>query len=99
MDAICELRTEELNAVFCNNAKEQRVVSKHYHSLKCRKLRLLQQGLSFETHMLFMNMSLSLKKGQFLLVRAVGGTEKGGFTMGGILSLSVDEEDWQISLF
>ena len=49
--------------------------------------------------MLFMNMSLSLKKGQFLLVRAVGGTEKGGFTMGGILSLSVDEEDWQISLF
>ena len=32
-----------------------------------------------------------LKKGQFLLVRAVGRTEKGGYTMGGILSLSVDD--------
>ena len=34
-----------------------------------------------------------LLKGQFLLVRAVGRTEKGGYTMGGILSLSVDEDD------
>ena len=42
VDAICELRTEELNAVFCNNAKSG--IEKHHHSLKCRKLRLLQQG-------------------------------------------------------
>ena len=96
MDAICELRTEELNAVFCSNPN---VVSKYHHSLKCPKLRLLQQGASFETHMLFQNMSLSLKKGRFLLVRAVGRTEKGGYTMGGVLSLSVDEVDRQISLF
>ena len=40
-----------------------------------------------------------LNKGQFLFVRAVGGTEQGGYTMGGILSLSVDEDDRQISLF
>ena len=66
------------------------MVSKHHHSLKCRKLRLLQQGPSFETHMLFQNMSLSLKEGQFLLVRAVGRTEKGGYTVGEVLSLSVD---------
>ena len=39
-----------------------------------------------------------LKKGQFLLVCAVGRTEKGG-TMGGILSLSVDEDDRPISQF
>ena len=100
MDAICELRTEELNAVFCSNPN---VVSKHHHSLKCPKLRLLQQGASFETHMLFQNMSLSLKKGRFLLVRAVGRTEKGdckgGYTVGGVLSLSVDEVHRQISLF
>ena len=64
VDAICKLRTEELNAVFCSNPN---VVSKHHHSLKCPKLRLLQQGASFETHMLFQNMSLSLKKGRFLL--------------------------------
>ena len=69
------------------------MVSKHYHGLKCRKLRLLQQGQSFEKHMLFQNMSLSLKKRQFLLVRAVGRTEKGGCTTEGILSLSVDEDD------
>ena len=49
--------------------------------------------------MLFQNMSLSLKEGQFLLVRAVGRTEKGGYTMGEVLSLSVDEVDQQISLF
>ena len=49
--------------------------------------------------MLFQNMSLSSKEGQFLLVRAVGRTEKGGYTMGEILSLSVDEIDQQISLF
>ena len=36
---------------------------------------------------------------QFLLVRAVGRTEKGGYTMGEVLSLSVDEVDKQISLF
>ena len=39
------------------------------------------------------------KKWQFLFVRAVGRTEHGGYTMGGILSLSVDEDDRQISLF
>ena len=44
-------------------------------------------------------MSLFFKKGQFLLVRAVGRTDKGGYTMGGVLSLSVDEVDRQISLF
>ena len=44
-------------------------------------------------------MSLSLKEGQFLLVRAVGRIEKGGYTMGEVLSLSVDEVDRQISLF
>ena len=49
--------------------------------------------------MLFQYMSLSLKEGQFLLVRAVGRTEKGGYTMGEVLSLSVDEVDQQISLF
>ena len=50
--------------------------------------------------MLFQNMSLSLKEGQFLLVRAVGRTERGaGYTMGEVLSLSVDEVDQQISLF
>ena len=75
------------------------MVSKHHHSLKCRKLRLLQQGTSFQTHMLFQNMSLSLNKWQFSSVRAVGRTEKGGYTMGGVLLLSVDEVDRQISLF
>ena len=75
------------------------MVSKHHYSLKCPKLRLLQQGASFETHLLFQNMSLSLRKRQFLLVRAVGRTEKGGYTMGRVLSLSVDEVDRQISLF
>ena len=30
----------------------QRVISKHHHSLKCHKLRPLQQGLSFETHVI-----------------------------------------------
>ena len=40
-----------------------------------------------------------IKEGQFLLVRAVGRTEKGGYTMGEVLSLSVDEVDQQISLF
>ena len=59
----------------------------------------LQQGPSFETHMLFQMMSLSFRKGQFLLVRAVGRTKKGGYTMGEVLSLSVDEVDQQISLF
>ena len=49
--------------------------------------------------MIFQNMSLSLKEGQFLLVRAVGRTEKGGYTLGEVLSLSVDEIDQQISLF
>ena len=49
--------------------------------------------------MLFQNMSLSLKEEHFLLVRAVGRTEKGGYTMGEVLSLSVDEVDQQISLF
>ena len=49
--------------------------------------------------MLFQNMSLSLKEGQFLLVCAAGRTERGGYTMGEILSLSVDEVDQQISLF
>ena len=49
--------------------------------------------------MLFKNMSLSLKEGQFLLVRAVGRAEKGGYTMGEVLSLSADEVDQQISLF
>ena len=44
-------------------------------------------------------MSLSLKEGQFLLVRAVGRTEKGGYTMGEVLSFNVDEVDQQISLF
>ena len=48
--------------------------------------------------MLFQNMSSSLK-GQFLLVRAVGRTKKGGYTMGEVLSLSVDEAEQQISLF
>ena len=96
MDAICELRTEELNVAFCNNAKGGIETS---HGLKCRKLRLLQQGLSFETHMLFQNMSLSLKEEHFLLVRAVGRTVKGGYTMGEVLSLSVDEANQQISLF
>ena len=49
--------------------------------------------------MLFQYMSLSLKEGQFLLVRAVGRTEMGGYTMGEVLSLGVDEVDQQISLF
>ena len=49
--------------------------------------------------MLFQNMSLSLKEGQFLLVCAAGRTGRGGYTMGEILSLSVDEVDQQISLF
>ena len=49
--------------------------------------------------MIFQNMSSSLKEGQFLLVRAVGRTEKGGYTMGEVLSLSVYEVDQQISLF
>ena len=80
-------------------AVTQGVVSKHHHSLKCRKLRLLQHWPSFEMYMLFQTMSLSLKEGQFLLVRAVGRTEKGGYTMGEVLSLSVDEVDRQISLF
>ena len=75
------------------------MVSKHHHSLKCRELRLLQQGPSFETHMSFQNMSLSLKEGQFLLVCVIGGTKKHGYTMGEVLSLSVDEVDRQISLF
>ena len=39
------------------------------------------------------------KEGQFLFVRAVGRTEKGAYNMGGILSLSVDEDDRQISKF
>ena len=58
----------------------------------------MQQGPSFETHMLFQNKSSTLKEGQFLLVRAVGRTGKGGYTMGEVLSLSVDEADQQISL-
>ena len=49
--------------------------------------------------MSFQNMSLSLKEGQFLLVCAVGRTEKGGYTMGEVLSLSVDEVDQQIFVF
>ena len=49
--------------------------------------------------MLFQNMSLSLKEGQFLLVRAVGRTQKGGYVMVEVLSLSVDKVDRQISLF
>ena len=44
-------------------------------------------------------MYLSLKEGQFLLVHDVGRTEKGGYTMGEVLPLSVDEVDGQISLF
>ena len=44
-------------------------------------------------------MPLSLKEGQFLLVHAIGRTEKGGYTMGEVLSLNVDEVDQQISLF
>ena len=41
-------------------------------------------------------MSLSLKEGQFLLVHAVARTEKGGYTMEEVLSLSVDEDDRQV---
>ena len=48
--------------------------------------------------MLFKKMSLSFKKGLFLLVRAVGRNRK-GYTMGGVRSLVVDEVNWQISLF
>ena len=33
------------------------------------------------------------------MVRTVGRNEKGGYTMGEVLSLSVDEVDQQISLF
>ena len=44
-------------------------------------------------------MSLSLKEGQFLLVRAVARTEKGSYTIEEVLSLSVDEDDRQIFLF
>ena len=58
----------------------------------------LQQGPSFETHMLFQTMSLSFKNGQFLLIRAVGRNGK-GYIMGGIRSLVVDEVNRQISLF
>ena len=58
----------------------------------------LQQGPSFETHMLFQMMSLSFKKEQSLLVSAVGRKGK-GYTMGGVRSLVVDEVNRQISLF
>ena len=47
----------------------------------------------------YFKMSLSLKEGQFLLVRAVAPTEKGGYTMEEVLSLSVDEDGRQIFLF
>ena len=56
-----------------------RVVSKNHHSLKFCKLRLLQQWLCLK-HTFFQNMSLSFKKGQFLLVHAAGRTEKGGYS-------------------
>ena len=46
--------------------------------------------------MLFQNFSLFLNKGQFLSVRAVGRTKKGGYTMERLLSLSVDTEVRQI---
>ena len=95
VDTICELRTEELNAVFCNNT--QRVVSKHHHSLKCRKLRLLQQGPSFQTYMLFQYVFIF--KGQFVSVRAVARTEKEGYTMWRVFSLSVSEVDRQSPCF
>ena len=58
----------------------------------------LQQGPSFETHMIFQKMFLSFKQGQFLLVCAVGQNGK-GYTMGGVRSLVVDEVNRQISLF
>ena len=58
----------------------------------------LQQGPSFETHMLFQMMSLSFRKGQFLLVRAVGRNGK-GYTMRGVRSLVVAEVNRQISPF
>ena len=48
--------------------------------------------------MLFQKMSLSFKKRQFLLVRAVGRKGK-GYAMGGVRSLVVDEVNRQISLF
>ena len=76
MDVIYELRTEKLSAVFCNNAKGG---IKNHHSLKFCKLRLLQQWLCLK-HTFFQNMSLSFKKGQFLLVHAAGRTEKGGYS-------------------
>ena len=57
----------------------QRVVSKNHHSLKFCKLRLLQQWLCLK-HTFFQNMSLTFKKGQFLLVHAAGRTEKGGYS-------------------
>ena len=42
--------------------------------------------------MLFQIFSLFLNKRQFLSVRAVGRTKKGGYTMERLLSLSVDTE-------
>jgi len=48
--------------------------------------------------MLFQMMSLSFKKGQSLLVSAVGRNGK-GYTIGGVRSLVVDEANRQISLF
>ena len=55
----------------------------------------LQQGPSFETDMVFQMMSLSFKKGQFLLVSAVGRNGQ-GYTMGGVRSLVVDKVNRQI---
>ena len=57
----------------------QRVVSKHHHSLTFCKLRLLQQGVSFETHVLSKYV-FSFKNEQFLLVHAVGRIETGGYS-------------------
>ena len=94
-EVICELRTEELNAPYFTIT--QSVVSKQHHSLKCRRIRLCNKAHLLKRIWCQM-MSLSFKKRQFLLVRAVGRNGK-GYTMGRIRSLVVDEVNRQIWLF
>ena len=74
----------------------QRVVSKHHHSLKCRKLRLLHKGHSLKRICYFKYVFIFKRRTVLIGPYRQLVEPKRGLYYGEVLSLSVDEVDRQI---